>query len=71
MIFRSPTENENLLRFLTQFSEHLSFPHAFSGESRRNSDWAPWLKHSGVTGLRVVSLQRDGIFEGGHEERRR
>ena len=30
MIFRSPTENENLLRFLTQFSEHLSFPHAFS-----------------------------------------
>jgi hypothetical protein len=71
MIFRSPTENENLLRFLTSIFRALCHSRMLLAGIQAEFGLDPPTKAFGVTGLRVVSLQRDGIFEGGHEERRR
>ena len=65
MTLRSPTENENrdLLRFLTSIFRALRHSRMLLAGIQAEFGLDPRLKHSGVTGLRVVSRQRDGIFE--------
>lgn len=65
MTLRSPLGDQKV--DASGHSPSPSFPHAFSGETRRNSDWTPINAFGGDDFGSPVFIC-DAIFKGGHEE---